>query len=310
MGDLLALLAFYIVYFVILFSVILLVGIASYILQGIALQRLATKCGLPRPWLGWVPFGNYYTVGAISDHHHERNYGSDTHSRNGLLRLGIASTSLLVGGYLFLLAALIPAIIIARAGEDDHAAFGIVMILLMVVALLVFLAALVVALVLTIKLNIRYYIALHRVYRLFAPNLSTLFLLLSILVAPPAIFLLIISNRDPVYVNFTPTDRGYGGFNDTVYPGGGYAAPNGGYTDPNGGYTDPNGGYTDPNGGYAGANGAYGDTYDYNQAFINYTAPWGGPEVAYGAPAETGVEAPVEPPIETPAEPSATDETR
>ena len=55
-------------------GIILIVGlitlglaIACYVLQSIGLHTLAKRRGIKHPWLAWIPFGDYWIIGSISD---------------------------------------------------------------------------------------------------------------------------------------------------------------------------------------------------------------------------------------------------
>lgn len=48
-------------------AVALLVGIACYVMNGIALCRMAKRTGVKRGWLGFIPFANNWLLGRLSD---------------------------------------------------------------------------------------------------------------------------------------------------------------------------------------------------------------------------------------------------
>lgn len=45
----------------------LLLGLAVYILYGVAFYRMADKLGIPNGWMGFVPIANVYLLGKIAD---------------------------------------------------------------------------------------------------------------------------------------------------------------------------------------------------------------------------------------------------
>ena len=49
------------------FVIALLVGIACYVMYGIALYRMAKRTGVEHGWLGFIPFANDWLLGRLSD---------------------------------------------------------------------------------------------------------------------------------------------------------------------------------------------------------------------------------------------------
>ena len=64
-------------------------GIACYILSGIALYSIAKRRGVNHTWMAWVPIVNDYLLGSISDHYHYVVKGENKSKRKVLLVLSI-----------------------------------------------------------------------------------------------------------------------------------------------------------------------------------------------------------------------------
>ena len=41
--------------------------VVIYIIRSLALMRMASRRGLPKPWLAWIPVGSEYMLGCIYD---------------------------------------------------------------------------------------------------------------------------------------------------------------------------------------------------------------------------------------------------
>ena len=72
----------------------LLFGIAGYVLTALALQTLAQRRGLNKPWLAWVPVLNIWLVGSLSDQYRYVVKGENKSKRKWLLGLRMISSVL------------------------------------------------------------------------------------------------------------------------------------------------------------------------------------------------------------------------
>lgn len=70
------------------------VAIVAYVFQSIGLYTLAKRRGIKRPWLAWIPVGDYWIIGSISDDVRLRNKSELNHRRVWLAVL-IAGTTIL-----------------------------------------------------------------------------------------------------------------------------------------------------------------------------------------------------------------------
>ena len=99
--------------FLIMALITMALGIACYVLQSIGLHTLAKRRGIKRPWLAWIPFGDYWIIGSISDDVRLWNKSVLSYRR-------IVLTALMAGSMIFSLVQSWPAfqMIWAMAGAD------------------------------------------------------------------------------------------------------------------------------------------------------------------------------------------------
>ncbi len=74
--------------------IMVLITVVMYVLQAIGLQKIARRRGIKRPWLAWIPLGEYWILGSISDRYHHVCRGGDRGRRK--LLLGLMAVTLLV----------------------------------------------------------------------------------------------------------------------------------------------------------------------------------------------------------------------
>lgn len=76
--------------FVFLIFLIGLFYLPGYLLTGIGLYSIASRRGIERPWLAWVPMLNIYILGCISDQYQAIVRGKNKNKRTVLLSLILA----------------------------------------------------------------------------------------------------------------------------------------------------------------------------------------------------------------------------
>ena len=77
----------------------LLVTTVVYVLQSVGLYSIAKRRGIHNPWLAWIPVGNMWIVGSISDQYQYVVKGRIKNRRKTLLGLCIATTVIMVVTY-------------------------------------------------------------------------------------------------------------------------------------------------------------------------------------------------------------------
>lgn len=123
-----------------------------HMLMAVSLFSLARRRNLPCPWLSWIPFANYWTLGCIADDYR-------------LLKLGHKSSK---RKWLAVLGGLAVVLIVLEATAETS---GLNMMAVVCLMLLLFAVAL---------LNIALLMALFDLYESCSPKTSVLFLVLSV----------------------------------------------------------------------------------------------------------------------------------
>lgn len=82
-------------------------GIASYVLSGLGMYTIAERRGLQHPWLAWLPIGNAWLLGSISDQYQYVAKGRVTGRRKMLLALNIALVVVYFGWIIVMISAMI-----------------------------------------------------------------------------------------------------------------------------------------------------------------------------------------------------------
>lgn len=181
--------AFGVFYFIVM-MIALATSIGMYIMTAIGQYRMSQKCGIDKPWLAFIPVANTYNLGKLAERYDD---GKPTVKKYSKILLGLniatACSGIVLGvGEIFLIISTIG--LEASGSYYGGAALGGLM-LFMLAALLCFALAIVAA--------VFNYIALYRVYRIFAPDNAMLFLVLSIFVSISyPILMLVLSAKDPV----------------------------------------------------------------------------------------------------------------
>ena len=149
---------------------------AAYVFQSLSLYTIAKRRGLHNPWLSWLPVGNMWILGSISDQYQYVAKGRIRNRRKLLVGLTVALFVLL-----FLIYAGVIGMILGIAGEAGALAGGGV-----ALTLLAGLAALVTGIVAAVY----QYIAVYDLYASCDPDNKVLFLVLSVFfaVAMPVFF--------------------------------------------------------------------------------------------------------------------------
>ena len=180
-----------------------------YVAIAFGLYRMARAIGFANPWMAWIPFCQDYTLGWVADQHSQRNQGKTTTYRKKLLGLHIAIAAIVAVLVVVLIVCLVAMAFIGlgdvynpdtimnevSAQRDEFlAVIGFAMLLPLLALLVVY-----------IIYTVFYYIALHKLLKLFAPDSATGFLLLALFIplAAPILFL-VLSKNQPVFTDAQP----------------------------------------------------------------------------------------------------------
>ena len=145
------------------------VSILVYVLQSVGFYSIAKRRGIHNPWLAWIPIGNMWILGSISDQYQFVGKGRVKNLRKNLLGLQIAMTVIMTLFYVVCFAMGFSAGLNGAAADQ----LNIGMVVLM---LILWLAMMVVAIVLTVF----QFIACYNLFASCNPNNAALFLVLSI----------------------------------------------------------------------------------------------------------------------------------
>ncbi len=87
----------------VVYLVVIGIGLANYIMNALALQKIANRRQVPNPWLAWVPVASSWLIGNIADEYDGRN-GMKRKWRVVLLTLSLISIGGILVGYIGLIA--------------------------------------------------------------------------------------------------------------------------------------------------------------------------------------------------------------
>lgn len=179
-----------------------LLTICTYVFMAIGMYTIAKRRGINHPWLAWIPFGNTWLLGCISDQYRYVAHGQEKSKRKLMLGFEIATAAT---GTITIVALIIG--IIQMFGGMDMDMMEVVEPDAAYIAEA--LAPIVVALVLcfvmlgfAIALTVLQYMALHDLFKSCNPATSTVFLVLSIVLSlfgfgvVQAIFVFVTRNKD------------------------------------------------------------------------------------------------------------------
>ena len=171
-------------FFAVIWGIVLVIGLAVFILQAFGLYSLSKNTGYDKPWLAFIPVANSYVLGHLSDEANLRTKGKRTNNRKLLLGLHIG-----LAAFVLLLAVLLIAIIASADasmysysynyydGYNYHYNASMLPMTLLPILLLFIVPLAIVTAVFT-------YIALYPIYKAYAPENAEMYLVLSILVSP------------------------------------------------------------------------------------------------------------------------------
>lgn len=144
-------------------------SIVSYVLNAVGMYRIAKRRGIHHAWLAWIPVGNSWLLGSISDHYQYIAKQKITSRRKALLVMNILLTvmsSVVVAGATLIFS--------FAAGPEDLMGSGILLVGLLAIAYLVLFG-------LSIAMLVVSFIAYYDLFRSCKPNHAVLFLVLGIL---------------------------------------------------------------------------------------------------------------------------------
>lgn len=166
------------------------VSVVMYILVSMGMYTIAKRRGIYHPWLAWIPVGNVWILGSISDQYQYSAKGRKTNRRKVLLGLQIAlsvvAVILMVAVILFVVQlAVIPEYAmfpglqgISYGYHDSYATVGESVSVVMFALVILFVS--VVLMVVSVVFTVFAYISYYDLYMSCNPSNATVFLVLSI----------------------------------------------------------------------------------------------------------------------------------
>lgn len=126
---------------IVLYAIVFLIAIAQYVVNGIAMLRIAKKAGVPNGWMAFLPFTDIYLLGKVAD------VGGV--KKNNVKRLMITYCIYFALLLLYIFAALVYVVLMAE-GE-------------VIVAALIFFGTAILVLAASIVYSVFFYIAIYRI---------------------------------------------------------------------------------------------------------------------------------------------------
>lgn len=111
-----AMLIFYLIYMVFMLAI----SVGSYVLQSVSLHTIAKRRGIHKPWLSWLPIGEMWIVGCISDQYQYVVKGRVKNKRKALLVLNIILWACVIAIYVLLGVMLVQAFTLESLPSVDH----------------------------------------------------------------------------------------------------------------------------------------------------------------------------------------------
>lgn len=174
------------VFFALYYLLVIGFGIAAYVLQAVSMYTIAKRRGIHHSWLAWLPVGDMWLLGSISDQYQYVAKGRVRNRRKTLLGLTAAMFALM-------LLLLVAAVMMVVSEVVSYDAGEMLVGSSLAVMLLVYLAVLVVAVILVVFK----YMALYDLFVSSDPGNAVLYLVLSILVSVTLpFFLFACRNKD------------------------------------------------------------------------------------------------------------------
>lgn len=179
---------FLVVFFLLFYLLMLTYAIVCYVLQAAGMYTVAKRRGIRHPWLTWLPLGNMWILGSVSDQYQYVAKGKVRNRRKVLLGLTIAIYC--IWAYMMVFSVLATLGLVGGApGREGVLAFAGV---LYAAAILGYIAMIILAIILMVF----QYIVLYDVYDSCNPDNAVLFLILSIFLGITPFFIFFNRKKD------------------------------------------------------------------------------------------------------------------
>ena len=167
------------------------VAVAVYVMQSLSLYSIASRRGIRKPWLAWVPVGNMWIMGCISDQYRYVTQGQVKNKRKALLVLNILMYAALAA-----MMALFISMIVQLVGVPEEMLEQYILAQALGTAVGMMLLYFVM-MGLSIAVTVLQYMALYDLYASCEPSNKVLYLVLNIFISITLpIFLLVCRKKD------------------------------------------------------------------------------------------------------------------
>jgi hypothetical protein len=178
---------FYLLYFLVMIGI----AVAVYVIKALSLSSIAGRRGIRHPWLAWLPIGEMWILGCISDQYRYVALGQVKNKRKILLVLNILMYAALVGILVLLVNLMVQTIGLTEEMMQDYiltqmlgSAMGMLLLYLVLAGM-------------SIAVTILQYMALYDLYASCEPGNKVLYLVLNIFISITLpIFLLVCRKKD------------------------------------------------------------------------------------------------------------------
>lgn len=168
----------------------LLLGIAAYVLNALALYTISRRRGLNKPWLAWIPVVNCWLLGSLSDQYRYVVKGENRSKRKWLLILNILMFAL-TAAIVVMIIVVAAATIMGNYHFRARMTADVTGLVIGILGLCLPMAGIAIA------YKVIRFMALYDLYRSLDPENSVLYLVLSILFSIPEPFFLFFNrNKD------------------------------------------------------------------------------------------------------------------
>ena len=179
---------FYLIYMLVMMAV----SVGSYVFQSLGFYSIAKRRGIKKPWLSWLPVGNMWILGCISDQYQYVAKGKVKNKRKAMLVLNILMWLFEIAVCVLFVVFIYIAVSMPEDGMETAEQVAAFMgSMFGMIAFSIVLSGFVIAIV------VIQYIALYDLYSSCDPKNNLLYLLLSIFVSiTMPIFVFICRNKD------------------------------------------------------------------------------------------------------------------
>lgn len=171
-------------------------GIVLYVMMSWGMYSISKRRGISKPWLAWIPYGQNWILGAISDHYQLAAKGKETSRRKVLLGLSLgvmAAAAVVIAGYVVLIVVAAGQLIVPVSDAASSADSSMVIMVLILLGMIFFLLL---EVAIAVVYSVFTYIALFDLFRSCNPDTGVLFLILSIVLGINGFFVFLDRNKD------------------------------------------------------------------------------------------------------------------